>query len=319
MVADPNWGRTRMTWTGWDGSVWEITDPEQKTVVDVIGGVPQAPRPLIESGVFVVNEGVRGLSMPPFKRYTTVSPTLPGSVHRGNRTEERGIFWPLVIASDVSADLFTQRERAFFKTLDPNKTGTWTVIQPNGVSRSLVCRFVDDGDATYDRDPIFFGVATYGITMVAEQPYWQGQPITRLWSPGTGVSMFSGPGVITISPQHQFTTAEIDNPGDVEAWLTWTMTGPFTSGFVGVNDKNIEIPFALVAGERLVIESRPDKLQALKYPVGNGAAVDVTNLLGDGTEFGSVPARETATLTESFIDMTGTVTAEFVPQFYRAW
>lgn len=310
------WGRTRLTWTGWDGSVWEISNPEPQFV---------SGNPVITSGVFVPREGLRGLSMPPIQVYTNESAMVAGSRYRGNRTEAREVFWPLLIVADDSSETFEARERAFFKTLRPGKTGRWTVETPSGTRRSLTLRFKDDGDATHDSDPHFFGRAAYGITFTAEQPYWEGQVVSRRWGI-TSTSAFLGQSarVLTISPGQSLDNATIDNPGDVPGWMVWTIAGAMNSATVGVDGKLIEVPFSLAADRKLVIDTRPDRLTAYEYAKTDtaltGAFIDRTDDLGD-TVFGAVPdgASVPLTLDIDTADTATYATGDLTPLHYRAW
>lgn len=323
-VDASGWGRLTLVWEGWDGSSWEISDPTQRTVVDYIAGVPQPPRTIIESGVFVPRGGVRGMNMPEIQRYTSESPMVAGARWRGYRVQEREVFWPLLIASDESSEVFKLRERAFFKTMRPDKMGTWNVIQPDGEMRSLRLRFKDDSSATHEDDPIYFGRAVYGITLVAEQPFWEGPTITRRWGLGSTLGFFAGPGVINISAGQGLDDATIPNPGDVDGWLVWTIAGSFTSATVGVNGKLIEVPFALTNDRKLVVDTRPDRLTAYEYAVTDtdltGAYVDRTDDLGD-VVFGSVPFGDEVPLTVvvNGAGATAYATGDLIPLHYRAW
>ena len=62
-----------MTWTGGDGSSWDLTRRSD--------------------GVWLM-PGFRGLRMPPLDRFVSDSPSVDGSRWRGNRVLEREVFWP---------------------------------------------------------------------------------------------------------------------------------------------------------------------------------------------------------------------------------
>ncbi len=64
------WAGLQVTWTGWDGSVWELSSSD--------------------SPVWLTPEGTRGLSMPPVDRYTSEAPAVAGSRWRGYRVAGRG-------------------------------------------------------------------------------------------------------------------------------------------------------------------------------------------------------------------------------------
>ncbi len=283
-----------MTWTGWDGSEWRITDPE--------------------SGVFVTG-GVRGLDVPEEDEYLTESPVVDGARFRGGRVKPRECFWPLLVYSDVSSDHWIAHDAAVNRSLMPRRYGFWTVRQPSGSSRRLRCRRVADGAHTADRDPVAFGWQPYGITLRADDaPYWQGEAVIRSWVTAPP-SPFFGAGVVTISSGSDLATATIDNPGDVAAWPVWTLRGPFASAIVGTAGREISVPFALRAGQSLVIDTRPERLVAIGH-----TGADRTDELGPAN-FAAVDAGAQVPLS---ISITGgadgaSVEASLTPLYYRAW
>ena len=263
------WGRLVVTWTGWDGSVWTLSDPSQN--------------------VFLSRGDLRGLSFPPFNRFTSTSPLIAGSRYRGGRTDERDVFWPIVVSAD-SSDEFLAVNRAFRRTLDPEKLGTWTVTTPGGESRSVKLRHVPE-DVGYDVDPVKFGRQVYGVRMVAEQPFWAGAPIKRSWyetAPPPG--LYAGPGVLNFAPGSSFDTASIPNPGDVEVYPVWTVKGPSTNIVLGVDGKLIELPTTLGQFDYRVIDTRPDQLIVRDgEPIpGVYGPNEMTYELG-AVEFGAIP------------------------------
>lgn len=310
-----DWGRIRLVWEGWDGSRWEISDPQER----LVNGVP-----VIESGVFIPREGVRGMNMPPIQRYKSESAMVAGSRYRGSRTQEREVFWPVMISTDVSSSVMREREDAWWKTMHPAKPGRWWVYAPDGTYRSLSLRFDGDGDGAFDSDPLYFGRAVYGITLVAEQPYWEGPDVTRRWGLVTTAGMFAGPGIINISAGQALDNATIPNPGDVAAWPVWTIVGGFTSATVGVDGKLIEVPFALTADRKLVIDTRPDRLTAYEYAATDadlsGSYIDRTDDIGAAV-FGAVPDGTAVplTITVNGADTNAYATATLTPLYFRAW
>lgn len=164
------WQRSSMLWTGWDGSVWDLTDPD--------------------AGVFVQGKGVEGLSSPTHQSWTGESPAVHGQFFRGYRVEPRPVFWPVHLYSDVGSAEWLALDRAFWRSLQPGQHGTWTVETPGGGKRSLSCRFVDDGRHSFEQDPMFRGWASYGVSLVADDPFWTGEPVRRTWSQGPAASDF---------------------------------------------------------------------------------------------------------------------------------
>lgn len=287
------WDGLRPTWTGWDGSVWDLSDRA--------------------SGVLLARGGTRGLSMPPVRRYASAGPAVAGSRYRGNIAEEREVFWPLHVLSSPG-EAFASLERDFWRTMHPDRQGTWTITAPDGSSRYLRLRFVDDGAHAFDVLPVKFGRATYGITLVAEQPFWEGAPTVRRFEPGAAVPFYSPTGayIFALSPDTVTANADIDNPGDVDSWPTYLIEGPTTTVSVGVDGRLVEVPFALLAGETLTIDTDPTAQTAIDQD-----GVERTSDLG-AADFAPVPPGSSVPLDVDIVG-TGSVTVTLPSLFYRAW
>jgi hypothetical protein len=292
------WTGLEMKWIGWDGSEWSLTNPSDGTVM-----LP----------------GVRGLNMPPIIHHRAAHASLPGARWRGNSVDVREIFWPIQVYTNLGSQDWIEKDRAFWTTMDPTRLGTWVVVQPDGTTRTLRLRFVDDGSQTFEHDPSTEGWSNYGITLAAEQPYWEGAPVFGLWQAGSQTPFFGGSGgpAFTISPSNTLASATITNPGDVETYVVWRIHGPVTSATVGINGRNITIPFSIPDGEVLEIDTRPSGQIAMQGPTAGPLTVDRTPSLGE-IDFAPLPAREQSSMS---LAMTGTgwVTATFTPLYYRAW
>jgi hypothetical protein len=301
-----SWIGLQMTWTGWDGSVWDLTSAAE--------------------GV-VMMAGVRGLTMPPVVHYKTSYATVPGANWRGHTVDPREVFWPIQVFSDNGSQAWVERERAFWKTMRPVKTGVWSVTHPSGEQRHLDCRFVDDGQQAFSIDPAIVGWSNYGITMVADKPFWRGTPQGREWAAGGALPFFheAAPGAsFTISPSNAAGTAHMHNPGDVDTYPVWELTGPIDSASVGIPGRTIGVPFAIAAGKILIIETDPTKQVATLYDhTGSGATRVLTNPVDKTTNltapvFAALPADENATLAVTMAG-TGNVRAVITPLYLRAW
>ncbi|HAP90776.1 MAG TPA: hypothetical protein DCR15_14045 [Arthrobacter bacterium] len=299
-VAPTNvdWFGLTMKWIGWDGSEWTLTD---------------------ESDGTVLMPGVRGLNMPPIIHHRAAHASVPGARWRGSTVDVRPVFWPLQVFCSTSSADWIARDSAFWGTMDPTRTGTWVVITPDGRQRRLQLRFTDDTDFSMNHDSVLEGWSNYGITLNAEQPYWEGDPLGGLWSPGTSSQFFGGTGAPSfyISPGGTLAEAAIDNPGDVQTYVLWQIYGPISSATVGVNGRNITIPFAIADGQMLEIDTDPRAQQAMQGPVGGELTVDMTGSLG-AIDFAPLPPKQTVNLSLS-MSGTGEIAARFTPLYYRAW
>lgn len=316
-----SWTGLITRWTGTDGSVWELSNPA--------------------GGVFLNNGGIRGLGLPPITRYSSVSPTLAGSRWRGSTTLEREVFWPLFVYTDLGSQDWIDRDHKFWASLNPQLTGVWSITQPSGETRRLTLRVDDDGDPAMTVDPSSVGWELYGIKLVAEQPYWAGDPISRSWGAvGSPVNFYGGdpwpleegnvsPQVAPlfhIMPATTMGTAAVNNPSDVDVWPVWTIFGPSSSAQVGVGDNIVTIPFALAEGQFLRVDSNPTQQIAYSGTFTgdpNDPVLDLVNVTDRTVELGTVdfapiPPAAPAQLNISLVGA-GTITVDIVPLFLRAW
>jgi hypothetical protein len=256
--------------------------------------------------------GMRGRNMPPIAHHESESEARAGSRWRSARTLKREVFLPISVFKDTSSQEWIEYSRAFWATMHPEKPGMLTVSTPDGISRSLVCRFVDDGQHADEWAPGLYGWMAYGVTLQAEDPYWKGTPITRSWTAGDGdlpfVGEYGGP-PFQISPAATLDSATIPNPGDVAAFVTWTIKGPIDAGVsVGVGTSLIGYPDALEEGDTLVINSRDMSARL------NGVRVS-QNL--SPRAFAAIEPGENAPLSIA-AGGTGSISATLTPSYFRA-
>ncbi len=287
------WPGITNTWTGWDGSVWNLSSDSGSTGV-------------------VLRPGVRGRNMPPITHHESESEARAGSRWRSSRTNKREVFWPISVFKDTNSQEWIEYARAFWRTMHPEKPGLWTVTQPDGTTRSLVCRFVDDGQHADDWAPGVFGWAQYGITLQAEDPYWSGTPITRSWRTGVDalpfIGEYGGP-PFQISAAQTIASASIPNPGDVDAFVTWTLEGPIDAGAtVGAGGNLVGYTGSLAGGDVLVINTRDMSARL------NGVRVS-QNL--SPRDFAPIPAGGEVELSIT-AGGTGKITATLTPKYFRA-
>lgn len=293
----PGWEATEVTWEGADGSLWRLTEPSL--------------------GVFIMRGGMRGLGRPKKTDYRDQSPAVHGATWRGLSYEPREVFFTAYLYSDVGTKEYVTLDRAFWDSFDDEIEGTLTVRVPGFPARKLRLRLVDDGNWAPERDPSFYGWTTYGMTLQADQPLWEAAaPIVDSWRASTPTAFFGGltPGapIITISRGRTLAAATITNPGDVEAWPIWTVSGPCTSATISVDGHEIEVPIELEEGESVRIDTRPTEQTALRE---NGD--DVFTLLGE-TDFAPIVPRRAGFSTLALdIDSTGKIGIELTPLYLR--
>jgi len=246
------------------------------------------------------------------------------------------VFWPVHIYSDGGSIEWMLRDRAFWSTMDPEDIGVWTVTHPDGNHRSLRLRFVSDGDKVRDHDPMKRGWDSYGITLVAEQPFWEGPPEVRSFAGQAPPLPFfepTGPQVVNIASAYSVANASMDNPGDVESYPRWFIEGPADTASVGVGSQVVDVPFAVDEGQSLVIESDPDLIGATLYDIAPGSEgkkpsdrvvgvdlvnpVDKTPDLGEA-DFAAIPAGTAVPLSLTLVGL-GKVEAQLPTLYRRPW
>jgi hypothetical protein len=248
------------------------------------------------------------------QQWRSQSPAVAGARWRGAVADSREVFWPLKVWHDAGAAEWVDLDRAFWRTLDPQQTGVWAVTLPDGSRRSLTLRLKDDGDTVWNLMPTLYGWAHYGVTLTADDPFWSGDEIRRSWAAGSSSDFFNGPSKapsFNISSANALESATLSNPGDVDAYLTWTVHGPFTSVTVGVDGSTVVAPITGALGDTLEINTDPSVQAAFL----NGA--DVTAQL-TSSEFVPLPPGENVSLSLALAG-TGYVEAAFTPRYYRAW
>lgn len=308
------WTGLELFWTGWDGSEWALTSPR--------------------SGRFL-RPGVRGLLMPTYERHSTSSSAVPGSRHRGTSTLDRECFWPLYEYSDKGSADFMEYNRAFWRTMDPDREGTWRAVLPGGEERTLGLKLlsVEDG---LNHDPIQRGWLSSAVTLIADSPYWRGETVAQSWGQSDPKNYYVddaaraangwGPEVMYyLSSGMAIGNATFTNAGDVEAYPVWTAVGSPTTTNVtfGVSGSVVTVPFAIPAGYAVQLDTDPVNGQVLWYGPWDAASrtitapVDRTGMLDPTSKFAAVPAGEDRQLQ---ITMTGTgaVMAELTPLYRRA-
>lgn len=279
-----------MSWTGFDGSVWPLSDPHVLPAME---------------------RGVKGLHMPAFTTYQSETPLVRGVEHTGYTVQPRSVYWPMFFQADNEAE-WRSRYGGFFDSFHPVEAGTWTVGE-GANRRTLPLTGVFDGSYAFGMDPFVTGWAMIGVELLAPRPLWRGVPVSRRFTAQDGVDFIQA-GLAPefhISPAATFSSATISNPGNEPSYLTWTVEGPQDDLFLGVGGATIDVPFAVPDGSVLRIDTDP----ANQFATLDG--VDVTTDLGFQT-FAPVPARGTSPLSIA-ASGAGAVNAELVPLYWRAF
>lgn len=196
-----------------------------------------------------------------------VTDPLPrgGEQVRFIRAKPRRLQWPIYIGADTHQE-YTRRRRRLTRAITmttQRRTPGWLKVQrPNGDGRIIACYYEQglEGEGKEDwlwSKPVvqFFcpdGYWSSLTTLVVERSFTGGgvTPSTTFFSPFFTIGSSQ---VSTGSPDDPAVT--VVNPGDVEAWPVWTITGPMSK----LTAKNLTVgsQFALThtlaAGQQIVI------------------------------------------------------------------
>jgi hypothetical protein len=240
-----------LTWTGANGTAWDLNDPD--------------------GGVVLVGD-VEGMHTPEWVDYTQEFDGIDGQEYFGGVAKARAVEWPLFVFSDTSSADWLDVERAWWGSFKPRgSVGTWTVSSPAGESRSLKCRLTSDGGYAHSFDPSKAAWALYQVSLIADDPWWYGTPITGVWTAPAPILFFGGgavPGGTQLAPpfgitqSNTFDTATLYNPGDEPTFPTWTLNGPITSATITVAGGSLVIP-AVASGSTMIVNTSPDNPTAL--------------------------------------------------------
>lgn len=300
------WEAITVEWVGADGSRWNLADGTE--------------------GVALQAYGTEGMHDPILTKFSSKSRAIAGKRPRGWRAEERPVFWPVLVYTDNS-DQWVDTYDRFFASIHPDVPGTWRVGF-KGQVRELEATGVYDRGHTFDTHPTVLGWGKFGITLEAVDPWWRGEKVVAgPWKTPDPVDFFGGgtAPAFNISESAAFGSATINNPGDIDEYLTWVISDALTEITVGVGGKVITVPFDVDAGEMLRIDTDPRNPTALLGPIppldADGQpmpfeGVDVTEDLG--LQPFAVIGRGMSQ--ELHVEATGSgqISAELTPHYFRA-
>ena len=234
-----------------------------------------------DSGVFTLAEGVSGLGAAAIT-ITTDDRARGGVRVRHVQANERIITWPLYVHGDTHNE-FIATWRAVTKAFTDTTRlgpGTLEIARPDGTTRQVQAHYQVGFDGS--------GKQGYGITsdycvitLLCEDPYWRDAGPVRVHREHAGSgSDFLVPYPSVSSAQVLGDTTLI-NPGDVEAWPSWTITGPgsaFTATLEDTGEAFTIDPTAaeiahgnLAADEYVTVDTDPPRVRFMNGDVWTGA------------------------------------------------
>lgn len=257
--------RTRITWTSAEGRTTVLTAEDQGLVL----------RP-----------GVRGLDLPAYQIYRRSSGALDGDVVTGVRAEAREIFLPIRVWGTERGQARARR-RDLARDLDPQPTnlggeGVLEVREWDGTRRTIAAHYTEGAEGSEGSDEAGLTWADYGLTFLAQEPYWSRPERTIRWR-----AQASGETVLPILPLEVVSGAligagmEVAVAGTARSWPVWRLHGPLAAGVELRSQtlgKDLVLDRELTGTDEVLIDTRPRR----KSVVLNGS----TNVYGD-LELGS--------------------------------
>ena len=222
-------------------------------------------------GVYALAAGVSGLGAAPV---TLTTDPLPrgGARIRHIQPQPRTIVWPIHVEADTHQefiDLWRAIGKAFTDT-SRYGPGILDIARPDGRRRQIKV-FYQEGFDGLGQPGTGLNWDNAVITLFCEDPYFYDPvPVSVSRSFGGGAADYLAP-YPSVSSSQVLGDTVLTNPGDVEAWPTWTVTGPAT--LVTVTNVDTGEAFSvdpnatgithgnLVAGETVVVNTDPPSVR----------------------------------------------------------
>ncbi|MFF4245223.1 phage tail domain-containing protein [Streptomyces sp. NPDC001822] len=253
--------------------IYPVPERWQRTYVSIRGRNGEGeeiPLTGLRSGswpAMVLQPGATGLDMPPYAVHMDESPNLDGATVRGARATARPVMLPIFI---YGIDRKTLREfkAKLANALNPRLGySVLTFIEQDGETRRLKCYYAGGMEGSEAVGSSGFTWISYGIQLTAADPFFYGDTATAAnWSFGLDQPLLSSSFLpVTLAKGVASTgTLTVENPGDIEAWPVWEITGPLKRfKFTGPDGTSFGISDqpggadVIATGRTLTVDCRP--------------------------------------------------------------
>lgn len=225
-----------------------------------------------EIGWFTMN-GPAGWGSTPIEIVTDALPR-GGEQVRYIRAKPRRIQWPIYVFGNDHLQYVDRNRRitrAFTMTTQRNQHGYLRVQRPDGRYREIACYYEQGFEGDAEHGHLW---SRYVVTLYCPDGYWLSDRSIQASREFVGTDEDPDPNPSFYSPFMRLTSSrlvspggggeesetEILNPGEVESWPEWLITGPMTS-MVAENltlGSRFAITYTLTAGQTIrITTNRP--------------------------------------------------------------
>ncbi|MET9729682.1 phage tail protein [Streptomyces sp. NPDC006458] len=255
-VLLPEIGYATATYTDPSGQVWPLTDRD--------------------GGWFTLADGVSGLGAASYELTSDKHPR-GGARLRHAQPQPRTIIWPLFVHGSDHVD-FLARWRAlataFTRTLRRGPDGVrmpgiLEIARPDGGRRQIEVYYQEGFDGQSKRG-YYRDADSAVITLWCEDPYWVDPTPVTVTREASTPSDFLDP-FPSVSSSQVLGETVVHNPGDVDVWPSWVITGPASlieAAHAGTGEAFTLDPDAtaiehgpLLAGQQVTISTDPPQVR----------------------------------------------------------
>ncbi|TDC02276.1 hypothetical protein E1091_01110 [Micromonospora fluostatini] len=196
------------------------------------------------------------------RTYVTDPQATGGVSVRFIRTEPRRITWPLHVYGDTHEEFLGRWRRlmsAFLLTAQVGRPGILRIARPSGEEREIEAFYEEGfegnaGENWVSANPV--------LTLFCPDGFWRApEPVEVPWGyraePG---GPFLHP-FITVSSGRSLGSAEVLNPGDVDAWPVWEIAGP--ASLITITNNTLGLSFGITyplgAGGVVTVDTTPSR------------------------------------------------------------
>lgn len=243
--------------------------------------------------------GIRGFGIPP-KVLGFVEGAGDGAFPRYTRTGPREVDLPLILLGLSSAEVRSLQTRIASALRPRGAVTAWLVVEPDdGIQYRLGVYYAAGAETSIGSEA---GVdwCRWVLTLRCPDPFWAERNARQV----TVTAGNSGRGLLPrlsrlqISSSQIFGSVIVENPGDVDSFVDWSIRGPASSFTAELNGEGFELG-AIDAGETITISTSQagvsvvDQTGANRYAMLSaaprffrlpGGRSTVSMLLGDATE-----------------------------------